>query len=138
MRRERRHDVADAGVFVHVSGDPERREVAHLGGVGNRPAEHDDRRLLGRHPAKAANEVDAAAVGETQVKDHQVDRLPVAPAAPPASPGPSAGTARCPALQGRLEPVPCKAVSSAINTVLTATMVVAVTTLRIGMAWLLR
>ena len=31
-----------------------------------------------------------------------------------------------------------KAVSSAINTVLTATMVVAVTTLRIGMAWLLR
>ena len=87
-------------------------------------------RRLRRHPPNAANEVDAATVGQPQIEYHQVDPVRGARSAASSSWTVRTVTARWPApsraVRNRSR---TKAVSSAISTVLTATMVVAVTRL---------
>ena len=72
MRRQRRQDVLHGAVFVHVTGDAERRQIAHFFGVGDRAAENEDRQALPIELADAAHEVDTRGVGQAQIDHEQV------------------------------------------------------------------
>src|SRR6185436_3523765 len=73
MRRERRQDVLERGVLVDVAADVQRGELLHFAGVGDRAAEHDDRRFPGIDTAQRAYEVHAVAVRQPQVHHHEID-----------------------------------------------------------------
>src|SRR5215207_686954 len=58
MGGQRREDVLHRAVLVHVPGDAERGEIAHLSGGGDRAAEHQD-----RQPAAVALDRDRFVAG---------------------------------------------------------------------------
>ena len=74
MRRQRRQDVLQRRVLVHVAADIQRGELAHFRGAGNRAAEDDDGRLFQIDIAQCAHEVHTMAMRQPQIDDDEIDR----------------------------------------------------------------
>jgi hypothetical protein len=65
-------------VLVDVAGHTERRELADFGGVGDRAAEDDDRRLVVAELLEVAHQLHALPLREPQVESDEIDALAVA------------------------------------------------------------
>src|SRR5258706_10897215 len=69
--------MLERGVLIYVARDVERRQLANLGGVRDRPAEDHDRRLYGVEPTQSADQIDTLRLRETQVDDDQVNLVQI-------------------------------------------------------------
>ena len=76
VRRKRRQDVLHRAVLVHVAGDAERRELAHLVCAGNRAAEDQDRQPAAVELADRSDQIDARRVRQPEIENEQIDRPP--------------------------------------------------------------
>ena len=75
--RERRQDVLHGAVLVHVPRDPQRRELAHLVGAGDRAAEDQDRQPALVELPDGTDQVHSGGVRQAQVEDDQIDMIDV-------------------------------------------------------------
>ncbi len=68
-----RQDMLGRAVFVHVARDAEGRQIAHFAGIGNRPAEHQNRQTASIELPDRANQIEAGCTREPQIQHHEID-----------------------------------------------------------------
>src|SRR5262245_36321117 len=76
MRRQRRHDVLQGAELVDVAGDAESRQLPHLLGARDRPAEDEYRHSPRVELPHRSYEVHARMRWELQIEDDQIERAP--------------------------------------------------------------
>ena len=79
MRRERRQNVLHRAVLIHVAGNAERGQLAHLFRARYRTAENQNRQAPVVELADAADQVDPGGVRQAQVDDQQIELREVGP-----------------------------------------------------------
>ena len=65
--------MLERGVLIYVARDVERRQLADLGGVRDRAAENQDRRLYRVELPQSPDQIDTLRLRKTQIDDDQVD-----------------------------------------------------------------
>src|SRR3954454_4176120 len=73
MRRQRRQDVLNRAVLVDVTGDSERRELAHLVGARDRSTEDQNRQGAVIELANGPHELDAGSMRQPEVEDDEIE-----------------------------------------------------------------
>jgi len=73
MRCERRENVLDRAVLVHVAGDAERGQFADFFRGRNRPAEDEDRQSPLIELANRPDELDATRVWQAEIENDKID-----------------------------------------------------------------